>query len=155
MAQPPPCPYCGASAYKVVDARWLACKECGQEFDVRRDLCSSCGFLNVAEATICGNCQTPLRRDPVDRMFETLSRSRAQWHERRLGTDLVRKRQDVAASEERMAALLAQERERKETIALALAESQRRERRALLIVAIVGTMVLVALVAATLVLILG
>ena len=155
MAQSPPCPYCGALTYKLIDERWLACEECGHEFDIHHDLCPSCGHLNLAKATTCGNCQASLRKDPLDRMFETLARSRVQWHEKRLGTLLLQKKQDVAASEQRMAAFLAEDQERRETIARALAESRKRERRALLIVGIIGAVVVVALAATTLILMLG
>ena len=155
MAQAPPCPYCGASAYKLIDERWLACKECDHEFDIHHDLCLSCGHLNPAESTTCGNCQGPLRKDTLDSMFETLSRSRAQWHQKQLGTSLRQKKQDIAASEERMAAFLEEDRERRERVSRQLAERRKHERRALLIVGIIGAVVIVALVAVTLFLMLG
>jgi predicted nucleic acid-binding Zn ribbon protein len=155
MAQAPPCPYCGALEYKLIDERWLACKGCGHEFDIQHDLCPSCGYLNPAAATTCGHCQSGLRKDPVDRMFETLAKGRAQWHEERLGTSLVQKKRDVAASEQRMAAFLAEDQERRETIARALAESRKRERRAMLIIGIIGVVVVVALATATFILMKG
>ena len=155
MAQAPPCPYCGAFAYKLMDERWLICKECSHEFDIRHDLCPSCGHLSPAEATTCGNCQASLRRDTLDSMFETLSRSRVQWHKRRLGTSLLQKKQDVAASEQRMAALWAEDRERRERIARELAENRKRERRAIVIIGVIGVVVVGALAAVTLISLLG
>ena len=155
MAQAPPCPYCGAFAYKLIDERWLACKECEHEFDIHHDLCPSCGHLNLAEATTCGNCQASLRKDTLDSMFETLSRSRAQWHNRRLGTSLLQKHQDIAASEQRMAALWAEDRERRERIARELAENRKRERRAIVIIGVIGVVVVGALAAVTLISLLG
>ena len=155
MAQAPPCPYCGAFAYELVDERWLACKECGHEFDIRHDLCPSCGHLSRAEATVCGNCQAGLRKDTLDSMFETLSRSRAQWHKRRLGTSLLQKQQDIAASEQRMAVFWEEDRERRERVAHELDENRKRERRAIMIIGAIGVVVVVALAVVTLISLLG
>jgi ribosomal protein L40E len=138
MAQVPPCPYCGATAYELHDRRWLTCKSCGQEFDVQRQVCHSCGTLNPIGAAVCVDCQAALGKDTVQWIIETRTKTRKDWWEERATASLDQKQGEQEASQKRMAAFVAEERERQAATARARAEARKRERRVLVVVGIVG-----------------
>ncbi len=147
MAQPPPCPYCGAFSYQMRDKRWLVCRECEQEFDVQHDVCRACGRLNKATATTCAYCSSRLRSDTVDQLIAARGKTHQQWHEERTAVAVRQKPDEEQASQRRMEAYWAEEQARREAAAQAALKQQRRERRILWIVGlVVALFVLVMLV---------
>ncbi|MBL7199103.1 MAG: hypothetical protein ISS56_03045 [Anaerolineae bacterium] len=148
MAQPPPCPYCSATSYRLEGQDTLICRECGHQFDTRQDLCPHCGYLNGAEATICTHCQAELSRNLAVKIIETRLKSRKEWHEERHAVAVEQKQQEQVASRKRTEERQAGEQARLEALAQAQAERMEHERRALWIVGITAGVVLVLLIAA-------
>ena len=142
MAQSPPCPYCGGTAYRRVDKSWLVCTTCEHEFDIQYDVCRACGQLNKSDATTCANCQAALARDTVDKIIGARIKSREQWKKDRLGLAREQKRQEEEASQRRMDAFWAEEKARKEAIARRMAEKREREKKTMIVVGIVACCVI-------------
>ena len=145
MAQAPPCPYCGGTSYKRREKRWLVCQGCGQEFDLQRELCRSCGHLNSTGLTYCANCQSPLSTDKVDKLIAERSKDRLAWRAERTAEGVAQKEEEEIASQRRMEAYWADDRARREAQAQIRAEQAIRERKVLAIV-IVISIVLILLV---------
>jgi len=130
----------------------LTCVECGHEFDVRRDLCPSCGHLNRAGATFCSHCQAGLRSDAVERIIEARGKSRREWRAERHAVAVEQKKREVESSQTRMEEFWAKDRARREAFTRARAEAAKRERRTLLIVGIVGAVIVLLLIVVSLIL---
>jgi len=146
MANPPPCPYCEASSYRLRDERWLVCHECGHEFDVRRDLCPACGRLNRADSKRCTSCSSPLPHDVVDRVIRERGRDRQAWIEARLSVDAAQVERDQHVSQQRMEAYWAEDRALRAAQAEAQARQRARERNMVILFSVVGVLVILALV---------
>lgn len=147
MAQPPPCPYCDASSYRLRDSRWLVCEQCAHEFDLEHDLCRTCGRLNRAEADNCAHCQAPLRQDTVDQLIVERSLDRLDWRGQRTAIAVELKKQEAEASERQLEAYWAEDRARREAQARARAEQREREKRVLIAMAVIAVVIILALVA--------
>lgn len=145
MTQTPPCPYCGASSYRLREKRWLTCQECGHEFDVRYDVCPACGHLNRIDAITCSRCQGRLRKDSVDQIIEVRGKDRKRWTGERVTVAVAQKKQEEEFSRQRMEAFWAEDQARREALARAMAEQRQRERRLLRIVVLVGTILVLGL----------
>jgi hypothetical protein len=145
MTQAPPCPYCGASSYRLREKRWLTCQECGHEFDVRYDVCPACGHLNRIDAITCGRCQRRLRKDSVDQIIEARGKDRKHWTEERVTVAVAQKKTEEEISRQRMEAFWAEDQARREALARAVAEQRQRERRLLRIVILAGIVLVLAL----------
>ena len=144
MAQPPPCPNCGFTAYQLADDRWLVCTNCDYEFDLQRDLCRKCGHLNSATDKICYQCQAPLSQDKVSQLIAERSRDRLSWREERTMIAQEQKVQEKKASQRRMEAYWAEEKARREAVARSLAEQREKERRLMIAIAIITVTILLA-----------
>ncbi len=155
MSQAPPCPYCSASSYGLRDKRWLTCKECGQEFDLQRDLCRSCGRLNRSGSALCTYCQSPLSHDTVDRLISERSKDRLAWREERTSVGVAQKREEELASQRRMEAYWAEDRARREAQARARAEQKEREKKVLIAVVVIAGVLILLLIGLSVVLSLG
>ena len=151
MAQSPPCPYCGSTAYRRVDKSWLACTTCGHEFDIQHDVCRACGQLNKSDVTVCVKCQAALARDTVDKIIGARIKSRDQWKEDRLEMAREQKRQEEEASQRRMEAFWAEEKARKEAVARRMAEKREREKKTMIVVGIVAAVIVVSILAAAII----
>lgn len=146
--QSPPCPYCSGASYRRIDERWLACKECGHEFDLHQDLCRACGRLNQAGATTCAHCQAPLtKKDLASKVIDVRSRTRQDWLAERGEISQEQKKQEEVASRRRMEAYWEQENVRQQAVAAALAKRQKRERQMIVIAGVVlGVITLIAII---------
>jgi hypothetical protein len=151
MAQAPPCPYCGALSYRRQDQRWLICQECGHEFDIQRDLCLACGYLNREDVSLCSNCQADLKKDAVARIIEARAKNRKQWREEYHSVQMEQAKRDAESSEQAMEAFWTEEQARREAFARARVEAEKRERRTLTVVGIVGAVAIVLLIVASLI----
>lgn len=150
MSQPPPCPYCGATSYRLRDPRWLVCRECENEFDLQHDLCRACGRLNPVGENACVGCGTPLSRDTVDQLITERGRNERAWREYTRTIGAGQKGAEEQASQQRMANYWAEDRTRREAVAQRLAEQRARDKRILIIV-LVSSAILI-LVAAIIIL---
>ncbi len=150
MAQSPPCPYCGASSFRFRDQHWLVCTACEREFNLERDLCRQCGWISRAEAQFCEHCDTPLRRDLVDRLISVRSKDRRAWRKLYGEMAMQGKQEDIQASENRMQTYLAEDRARREAQAQARAAQRIRERRALIVISVIAAVLIALLLALSL-----
>ena len=137
MAQPPPCPYCGAHSYRLRDTRWLVCQECDHEIDLEHELCQRCGHLNRAGVTACAHCGTPLQERAINRLIADRSKDRIAWQNERVAIAVDQKKEEKEASQRRMEAYWADDRARRQAQAHARAEQRKRERKMLIAVGIV------------------
>lgn len=153
MGQAPPCPYCGASGYRRPDQNTLVCTTCMHEFDIREDLCRTCGRLNRAESATCAYCGTKLKTDLAEIVISTRAKSSAEWRAEWLAADRELKLADQLAAQRRMEAYWEQEHERQRALAIQIAERQARERR-FMIGLFVGLAVII-LIVAVLIVVLG
>ncbi|MBN1642960.1 MAG: hypothetical protein JXA09_17115, partial [Anaerolineae bacterium] len=147
VSQTPPCPYCGASSFRFRDERWLVCTACEREFDLQRDLCRRCGWINQAEARYCTHCDAPLPRDPVDRLIAERSKDQRAWRRLYGELGLQGKQGDIHASKERMQAFLAEDRARREAQAHARAAQRVREQRTLIVAGVIAAILIALLLA--------
>jgi hypothetical protein len=146
VSEAPPCPYCGASSYRFRDERWLVCTACAHEYDLQRDLCRRCGWINDAEARTCAHCDAPLPRDPVERLIAVRSKDRRAWRKLYGERGMQGRDTDIRSSQSRMEAYMAEERARRQAQAQARAAQRMRERRALIVVAVIATVLIALLI---------
>lgn len=149
MAQAPPCPYCGGTSYKRREKRWLVCQGCSHEFDLQRELCRSCGYLNSSGLAHCANCQTPLGTDDVDKLIVERSKDRLAWRAERTAEGVAQKEEEEIASQRRMEAYWADDRARREAQAQARAEQTIRERKVLAIVIVISVVLILLVIVFT------
>jgi hypothetical protein len=141
LTNTPPCPYCGASSFQLRDERWLLCAACGHEFDLHRDLCRRCGWVNRAQDSTCAHCAASLPRDPVERLIDVRTKDRRAWFKLYKELGLVGKEGDQHASEARMQSFLAEDRARREALAQARTAQRIRERRMLIVIGVIAAVI--------------
>ena len=146
------CPNCGAKEMLPGDDRRLLCVYCGTSFGEVERICPKCGHYNDQDVRHCQECGGRLIRDcpacgadnwvlaehcvECGRNLDLVEQMARRWqrttqerlYERQAGMTAL-KEQEERASQQRMAVLLAAERERQGALARARAAQKARDRQ--------------------------